>query len=86
MKGVRRMQGARGGAQDGGSGPGPTPPEVQVRATANPSPRATGIIKAETRGEAAGRRGVVQSPLPPNGENSNRTQNGRARGWQAEGE
>lgn len=64
MKGVRRMLGG-GDAQDGGSGSGPTPPKVQVGATANPSPTAMGIIKAETRGEAAGRRGVVQSHLPP---------------------
>lgn len=43
------------GAQDGGSGPGPTPTKVQVGATATPSPMAVGIIKAETKGEAAGR-------------------------------
>lgn len=63
MKGVRRML-EGGGAQEGGSGPGRTPHNVKVGATANPSPTAMGIIKAETRGEAAGRRGVVQSHPP----------------------
>lgn len=64
------------GAQDGGSGPGPTPTKVQVGATATPSPMAVGIIKAETKGEAAGR-GVQLRAIPPNRKNSNGTQSGR---------
>lgn len=38
-----------------------------------------GIIKAETRGEAAGR-GCSSEPSPPNGKNSNRTQSGKEGG------
>lgn len=76
-EGSRRML---EGAQDGGSGPGPTPTKVQVGATATPSPMAVGIIKAETKGEAAGR-GVQLRAIPPNRKNSNGTQSGRGREW-----
>lgn len=53
-----------GHTQDGNSGPGPAPLEVQVGATATPSPMAVGIIKAETRGEAAGRKGGGSKSSP----------------------
>ena len=55
----------RGHTQDTNSGPGPAPLEVQVGATATPSPMAVGIIKAETRGEAAGRKGGWLQIIPP---------------------
>lgn len=74
-----------GGAQDGGSGPGPTPPKEQVGATATPSPMAVGIIKAETRGEAAGSRGAALNRPAPQGKNSNGNPSGREKGWQVEG-
>lgn len=54
----------RGHTQDRNSGPGPAPLEVQVGATATPSPMAVGIIKAETRGEAAGRKGGGSKSSP----------------------
>ena len=49
----------RGHTQDRNSGPGP-----RVGATATPSPMAVGIIKAETRGEAAGRKGGGSKSSP----------------------
>lgn len=52
------------GAQVEGSGPGPTSPKVQGGATATPSPMAMGIVKAETRGEAAETRGKAPSQSP----------------------
>lgn len=67
LLGQRVGEGGRrtlGDAHNGGSRPGPTPPKVQVEATANPSPMAVGLIKAETRGEAAGRRGCSLEPSP----------------------
>lgn len=71
--------GCWGDAWDGALGL--TPPHPRCRwEPLQPSPMAMRIIKAETRGEAAGSRGCSLELSPPNGEKSNGTQSGRGRG------
>lgn len=70
--------GCWGDAWDGALGLAPPHPRCRWEPL-QPSPMAMRIIKAETRGEAAGSRGCSLELCPPNGEKSNGTQSGRER-------